>query len=448
MFAELYKKHQNVLILISVLLIGLAIPHSDKTLVAIGFVSFLAIANAALWLFPSTQLPNVSFRYTFKVSILIIIALYLYLLILPVYSIFNNCVGDNGCLFDNSYFIIEIIKLGAIICAFLLGFRTSLNNESARNAFDTFAIIITIWAFISIIMFINDPGGVYGEAKMGAGRLTGAFSSPNTAGTIFGGVTALCLVRIARRWTETKGTVLSNRVSILHLSMFFICLTALLLSASRSAYLSTIIASIVMILIYAWGNNNFKMVFTLLVITFLLIIPIWFGWTDKLFQRFDTFDNDYMTRKVIFETYIDMFKQNWINGVGLGAFIPVNRTLLSVENYQELANINALHNVYLTWLFETGIIGFILSVAINSIIIGFCLINYFNGRNKDIRILAGLAMYLVFLIHGFTDYAAQEIVIAASEAIMLGIIFALAGNDRRKHRTNNKSKGTAPALIL
>ena len=149
-------------------------------------------------------------------------------------------------------------------------------------------------------------------------------------------------------------------------------------------------------------------------------------------QRVRDLNSDGHVRTVIMSEHLKMIVHQLWFGSGLGSFNAVNNAILTTTNYPYLSPIRAMHNVYLQWLEETGIVGLACLVLVNLAI----LIPIYNAAQRrqtmGPRLWIVLAGYLVFMIHGLTDYALQEPALELFTAVLLGLGFAMATNSGRR----------------
>ena len=423
-----------------VYLLGFALPNSDTASISLAFLAIISIFAIVLWSRNPNFSPAISERIEFKFIALILLALLL-TIVLPLFlslTIFGTQSGKG--ITDPSATILEFTKLLGIVSAFSIGVKVAQSNRNGEKSFDAILTVISIWAICSIIMFIHDPNGTYGMVKFSGGRLNGAFSSSNSAGTLFASAVAASSTRLIHRWSANPKMRLSSRISILSLAHFFACLSALFLSQSRGAWIacmvSLAIVSILMLVKYKFGAL-IPIASTLILI---IIIPLLFGWSDKLLERFGAFSIDYQSRNAIFEYHLNAFKAHPFFGNGLGSFATINNQIINEKNYLLLNVLNAAHNVYIQWLEECGIVGFVLLITLNLIVFIKVITSLFYARKSNSRVFAGVAMYLVLIVHSFSDYATQEPVLAALFATIVGIILTLSGNSKQSKTPKLGSK--------
>jgi O-antigen ligase len=145
-------------------------------------------------------------------------------------------------------------------------------------------------------------------------------------------------------------------------------------------------------------------------------------------DRFNEVDRDALTRATILKSHFaSALSQPWF-GFGPGSFNTVNNHIVTAQNYPQLATIRTMHNVYLQWFEDVGIVGFAALGLLNFTILAPMISGARRRNQMSGRIWAILAGYAVFLLHGFTDYAFQEPALAIFMAVLLGCGFAMADN--------------------
>ena len=108
-------------------------------------------------------------------------------------------------------------------------------------------------------------------------------------------------------------------------------------------------------------------------------------------------------------------------GYGLGAFDAVNKLGMRLPVYHVLRDVRAAHNVYLQWLEEAGILGAAPMFLCIAAIMVLTALGLRVRRQSRPWICALLAVDVLFLVHGVSDYALQVPSIAAFWALLLGL---------------------------
>jgi len=306
------------------------------------------------------------------------------------------------------------------------------DNDNARRILDAILIGASVWAEVAIVMQAVDPYTVYGVRKIGdPRRLTGAFTSPNSAATLFGSLAVLAWGRVLSRFINSDRHEFFERIDPVYVVAFASCATALVMSLSRSGWLATAaaLAGLTMIMfrrrislpVFAGG---------------LIVVAVAVGVALKLssftmVDRLVKLHSDIDTRQMLFAAHAAAGMKHPLMGWGLGSFITINNSVVTADIYPALWAVRAAHNVYLQWFEETGFAGVAALVVLNLAVLGTVLAGAVRKKRMGDRLWAMLFAYLVFLIHGLTDYAFQETSLSLYVAVLLGAGFAMATRTER-----------------
>ncbi|MFP1130229.1 O-antigen ligase family protein [Asticcacaulis sp. W401b] len=414
----------------ALLLFAWALPDSSKPSVAGLVISIGCVLSAGVWLWPLKTSPALMKR---PELVFVAAAFFIFALIIGMKPLLHLAVGHSYpslALFDPSAALVQYLLLAGVAFCFTGAFRMSMTDERGKALLDGVIYAGGIWAVVSILMQIADPNGIYGIQKMAAGRLTGAFSSANSAATLFGSVSVLALGRLIDRFQSTRSRSTLSRIDPAYFACWLATLGALLMTSSRGGMLSTVIASVLIFLVLTFRKmspvkSGLTLVAAVCVLAVMFAAPL-----QAVVGRFEATETDAATRNVIFSAHQDIASSQSLFGSGLGSFQQVNSLILSPENYPELSTIGALHNVYLQWYLETGLLGLISLIALNVSIVVLIWLGFRRRQSVGPRLPTVLAAHSVFLLHGFTDYAFQEPALTIFVATILGNALALATNER------------------
>jgi len=413
--------------------IGFALPHSDDAGTSLVLYSLVALMMVFVWLFSKDATPSIDKRPEMKLVYGAFALLCLALAVLPMTTWITGKTGNLGGLYDPSMAWLEYIKLGGVVCAFLLGLGLSLNDETAKRVLDALLYMGGAWAVLAIIMHLLDPGGLYGQAKpFVADRLSAAFGSANSAGTLFASLSVMALGRLITRFMSYKARNIIDRIHPGFFGVFFFSLCAMSLTMSRTAILASLICMAMMCMVMLWKKLSF---FKMVLMALLVIITVIFIFASPFLtamERFEKVHTDTGMRFFIYKAHFDIaIKQPWF-GFGLGSFNGINNTIVKPDNYTVLALVRTAHSVYLQWFEETGVMGLGALIALNASILWPIYRGAVYRERMSGRIWSILFGYLVFILHGFTDYAFQEPALAIFTAILLGMGLAMTTNSSRR----------------
>ncbi|RAK52646.1 O-antigen ligase family protein [Phenylobacterium deserti] len=342
----------------------------------------------------------------------------------PVWSYVG--AGSASSTIDRSATIVELVRLMGLACLFLVGCACGARDDRARYAVRltlAFGVAFGLWAFIA-----SATGAIY---QSQGHRLEARFLNPNTAGTFFAVLLLLTLPELRRKLKSERKPDLTALLPLAAAALTFtVCLLA---SASRGAMLAFLAGAAAYLLVLL-ATGGLKISRALLgafggILSLVLVLGL-VG--DRLIERAFHTERDAVVRHEIWAAHWQAFLDSPLFGYGLGTAETVNKTLINPSNAEVLWNIKAILNVYIQWLEEAGIVG----AAPMFLCIGVLVFITLRGalrRSRMTGLLAALlAVDVVFLAHGLTDFALQVPSMAALWAWLLGLQVSLAqGSSRR-----------------
>ena len=190
----------------------------------------------------------------------------------------------------------------------------------------------------------------------------------------------------------------------------FLLLLELLLTQTRGAWLSFSISFLFIgYLMYRKNVTHafFRYVFFLVLISFAFVISVIFfkatflGFTHRIEQLQNIKIGTIYSRIILWEAAINAFLSHPINGIGIGQFTLLSgkysilgQTALFKDNIQGLST----HNIVLSYLAETGILGIISLLYLQFSLLKLGLKNYYSALGVlDTNITMSLAVVLFFI---------------------------------------------------
>ena len=426
-------KNWILMILVSFLLgVNFIIPRSDSAPSSFVLIFTASTFSFICWFSPNLGSPDLINR-TIIYWLLGLFLTFALVTCLPLMaSILKYKTEINGGIYDESGFWIELIKLCGLGIGFMGVFRLASFDSAARRVYDVILATGSLWAFISIIMFIIDPNGIYGILKSaGSGRLTGTFSSPNSAATLFGTLAVLTFGRFLKRLEHGKSGYSFDKIHPLYTLCLIINLTALTMTLSRGGIIATLIAMLILGINMSWQRA------TLLQSLFLgatgAVSAIFLFATPLLTtgDRLNNLNSDTQTRQNIFSAHLNIAEHSPWYGNGLGSFSSINNSIINEGNYNDLWPIGAAHNVYIQWYEEGGIASLVVLLFLHLVLAYTFIMAILRRKRMGERVLSISCAYLVILIHGLSDYAFQEPAIAIYATCLLGLATAISTNSER-----------------
>ena len=326
-----------------------------------------------------------------------------------------------GASLDPSATLVEILLLLGLGCAFLLG--AGFGDDRAQRQFMIDGVIFGVAALAGWALALM--------ALRGEARLSASYVSPNTAGTVFGAVLVLAMNVLAsslRRFAQP-----GERLAIMARGLACLVLGAALMStASRGAFVAATLALIASFAPQFWrrSRGGGMQVSILLVATIGLIVFAFCG--GGLIDRLSASDAQIDSRGPIFALNQALFVRSPLTGYGLGAYDVVNKINLNLNNFAELWSIRSAHNVYLQWLVEGGLVAAAAMFATVALILTRALIGALSDVTERGVLWGLVGVDLVFLVHGFGDFALQTPAVALLWSVLLGLQFGIANRSRRR----------------
>ena len=320
---------------------------------------------------------------------------------------------------DRSRTLVEVFKLLGLAAMFLIGAMLGTSENAARR---TRLLVLWLGAAFALLAFAR-PGNLDFP-----GRLMAGFGSPNSAGAVMASLAILSLPLLRRRpgadpargrWARVEALIAGAAPGVMLLLLF---LVALVLTASRGAMVSAALAVFAYLTLRLLiGRLNLKMAALWVGALAVVGVGVVLAEGGVAVRRFGEISADANGRASIFAVHWDAFQRSPLMGYGLGSFDAVNKLMLRLPNYHVLQDVRAAHNVYLQWLEEAGILGAAPMFACIGAILVLTALGLRVKRSSRPWICALLAVDVVFLAHGVSDYALQVPSIAAFWALLLGL---------------------------
>lgn len=425
-------------------LAALAVPMSDTPGPAMIIMAVFALTCAVAWIYPAGSTMAFSANKALRLVLWIGGAFLLYLVCQPFLLALVDPTAR--ALYDTGAAAVEYLKLAGIFTCLLLGWRLARASRSGAVFIDALLVVSAIWAVAAIAMYIKDPSAAYGIKRAGgAARLAGAFSSPNSAGTFFAAASVLALARLLGVFYRQRGRPALDRIDWRAALCWILCCAALFLTMSRSALLAGVICSFSIVFILSWRRVSPVLLFVFLGAAAAILALIFFVPAIATFHRMENFGTAASMRSDIFRAHLEAGLTHPVFGRGLGSFITTNNTIVTAEDYSSLWSIRAAHNVYLQWFEDAGLVGLLGLFALNGAILLPIVMAAFFRAEISSRLIGILAGYLVFVMHGLTDYALQEPVLEVFLSLLLGAGLALSADYKKPgHKLKVSDGASAP----
>lgn len=312
---------------------------------------------------------------------------------------------------------LELIKLVGLAVAVVCGFQIGSSAIQARRTINLILILGLAWALAALGLFLAG----------GQTRLSGLFVSPNTAGCLLLCLFLMALGRATRALMQRHGRLL-DRVVQAALYAAYAALLALCLSltASRSALALAVALGPLLVGARLWRARPEKRVWIAGAgaICGVALALLAFATDRAVLSRLADTSLDAADRWTIWSAYGSAFLQSPLYGFGLGSAPVLAKMAVTPDTYDATWNIRAVHNVYLQWLVEGGIIGAVLMFATLACLLAVAVKGAARGAFQSLAPF--LAVDLVFLLQGLVDYPLQIPSVAMMWALLLGLQTAVA----------------------
>jgi len=219
------------------------------------------------------------------------------------------------------------------------------------------------------------------------------------------------------------GGFVSRRVKVVSFIGLFILLIGFVLSYTRAAWLSLIVAIVV------YGIMKLKIRFKPLFITFITLLVLFFAFQDQIFMSLEknskqssadfkthlssmtniTSDASNLERLNRWNCAIQMFELKPFFGYGPGTYmfqyspfqLNANRTIISTNS----ADGGNAHSEYLGPLSESGVLGLLTFLLIIGVVIYTAVHTYMRLTDKRLKsiVLTALVGLVTYYIHGFLN---------------------------------------------
>lgn len=320
---------------------------------------------------------------------------------------------------DTSATAIEIVNLFGLACAFLVGIELGCDVARARAALNGIVYAGVVFAIAAAAIF-----ELHLAPQSQHDRLEALFMNPDTAGTLFGALLVLAVAQAIRGGEHRAQT--GGRLPYGSLACCVVLSAVLLLTQSRGAILATTLALAGFVVVETGGRLGRLRAVAVAAAIFPAVALLAVLLDPHILTRFGSIDADAGLRDKIYQVHWQAFLRSPLFGYGLGDFDLLNQTLLTDDTYAKLWNIRSAENVYLQWLEEAGIVGAIPMFACVATIIATTALNGLERRRMRSWINALLAVDVVFVVHGYTDFALETPSIAGFWACLLGLQYGLS----------------------
>jgi O-antigen ligase len=329
----------------------------------------------------------------------------------------------------------ELLKLLAVGAAFSVGLVVGSSDRRTRLLVFLVVVASAAYAGWAFTQQFTAYGTIFGEPKgYHVERLTASFLSANSAATTLGMLAVFAVARVARAikessvpWNLGLGAVadqLARKAAVATIALV-ILVTCIVETLSRAGIAASAAALLALI---AWEiraasarGSHVRSATNAALAAAAAIAVLALMSAGGAVDRLEAAAGDADSRLTAFRAHWEAFLASPWRGYGLGSFPALNDTLQTPENFGALAELNALHNVYLQWLVETGVVG----ASLMFVCVALLLAHIWRGlrvrASMRTWLRAVLVASLLVLVHGLVDFALQVPSIAWQWALWLGV---------------------------
>jgi O-antigen ligase len=329
--------------------------------------------------------------------------------------------GRAAASLDPAATTVEVILLVGMAVAFLIGVIVGRSDNAA-----VFVVKALVWAGAALAIWslfaFADPsgGGLRGP------RLEAGYQTPNTAGTVFAAFLVLAVAMLSRRVRKAASRAEGWWRTVLWAIPVLVAGAALLATASRGGAFAAAAGLVVFFVSQLWRPGASTSGRLALVATGAVLAMMIVWWGGYLLQRLSVHDVEMNGRAELFHVHWNAFLQRPLRGYGLGTFDIVNKLNLNADNFRRLWSIRAAHNLFLQWLEEGGLVAAGAMGLSLLTVLGIVVQGALRRRTVHRVLWALVAVDVVMLVHGLSDFALQTPAVAALWALMLGLQVGLS----------------------
>lgn len=333
------------------------------------------------------------------------------------------------------YFIFVVISVAGSSLLYLslkgffktltyLGFYVSLihffkdNKDKIKYVFFAYALAVafeTVVAFLQNFASVDEISGWQDTSRLNPEevmtRVYGTLKPYNP--NLFGGYMLACipaLITLPKKWG---------------LPIAALAAVALVLTGCRGSYIGFFFQLLLLVaVLYKFLEPKFKKMFATIVAVFSALVFCFIMSVSALRARiFSIFamrsDSSNSFRFNVYNSCIDIFKDNWLLGIGVG-----NQNFREIYGLYMKTGFDALsaYNIYLETAVESGIFALLAFLGFIAFIIKYALTNL---KNK--YVLAALVSIVGILLHGFVDTVFFRPQIQFTFWIMVAVIRSFYG---------------------
>jgi len=370
----------------------------------------------------------------------------------PVWGLVAGLDGVDTC----SSFSVERDRtwtaLGRLLtygAAFWLAIQVTASTTCARRMLTAIALSISGYAAYGLLIhFMNVKPDIFFEHWDNSGFVTSTFINRNSFAAFAGMGAVACLGRVLHkvlaltadnRTSPFKALAIAGSDHIIYVAGGLICLTAVVLTASRAGVSATLVGLVFLVATTCLHHKvpwRWWVAFTGAVLLLALLIVV--GGGNHLLNRVEQIDVDIAGRQVVIGSTLEgAARHPWI-GVGYGAFEdawPAYRPP-GVDKWFRRA-----HSTYAENLLELGYPAAIALTLGFVWVLACCLRGLVRRRRNGIFPSVAFAAVMVPVVHSTIDFSLQMPAVMLTVSVLLGIGFGQSFSTRAQESSPEGAVG-------
>lgn len=345
----------------------------------------------------------------------------------------------------------KVFSLHFLAFFFILAALLTYLNSQVR--LKKIAIVITFfgfaYAFFAILQYVLSPDKIYGIYEVQFAQPFGSFVNRHNFAAYMEMTMAIPLGLLF------VGAVQKDR-RLIYITAVGLMGIALILSGSRGG-LVALLAEVFFLIILTTKSNSkgqiaLKIGLAVLLLTVIIFGSIFIGGESSLTRLAETAGSaDFTTNRThIWSVTLDIIKNHWLFGAGLGSFAAVYTTY---DTFNGIERVGQAHNDYLQVLSDAGIVGLIIAGFFVFILFrtGFKNVNSKNKLRRGIAAGALAGCFAIF-VHSIFDFVLHTTAIAYLFIILVSLVvvseekFSFENEEIQPKKRKVKSTGSVTPI--
>ena len=341
----------------------------------------------------------------------------------PVWSYAPD--GLAAATLDRSAVLLNVLNLLGLFCLYVAARVVGASQTRGRR----------LLAFMLWGLGIYAAGALAHHVGLrGEGRMAASLPGPNSAATVFAVGAVMAAAGLAQRLRRGGSAALKkgDPRAVALAGLVALLVVCLLMTASRGGLIAGAIGAGLFVVWQVFTGRRMTRggAVVLGAATLLLVLLLAANGAGLVVERFDLAQQDLDIRRQIIAPHWRAFLSTPWFGYGLGAFTTINQMLMTEATLRELHNVRAVHNLYVQWLEEAGVVGAVLMAALFAERMAPVARAAFGPGGVGIWARGAVCAAVVFLVHGLSDFALQVPAIQALAALGLGVVGGLVSQPR------------------